>query len=130
MPISSWNIGATSCNASLSTESAIVIALNVLRYSTGTRSFSWKKSVMYNIVDPPPESRTRVGGFPPCCARQTLSERLTSPCRRVITLRAIFEMVAATSDSGSSYAPPSATNPWRCLSSSASAKPIPNSLAI
>ena len=46
MPISSWNIGAMACNASLSTVSAMVIALKVFKYSTGTRSFSWKKSVM------------------------------------------------------------------------------------
>ena len=32
----------------------------------------------------------------------TLNERLISPCRRVITFRAILEIVAATSDSGSS----------------------------
>ena len=102
MPIISWNIGAIACSASLSTESSMVIAPNVFRYSTGRRSFSLKKSVMYSMVEPPPESRMRLGWWPPCCERQTLIERLTSPCRRVMTLRAIFEIVAATSDSGSS----------------------------
>ena len=53
-------------------------------------------------AEPPPDSRMRLGWWPPCCERQTLIERLTSPCRRVMTLRAIFEIVAATSDSGSS----------------------------
>src|SRR5216110_1473611 len=57
-------------------------------------------------------------------------ERISSPCNRVIVLRATFETRATSGSVGSAYAPPRLTKPSRFLRDSAAANGSPNSLAI